>query len=162
MMPALMPGETVIVDTDWYRLALPARGDIAAVHLKTRSRSLLKRIVAVAGDALGFNESAVTLNGSSIEEPYLRWPRRWPSSEFTMLAKQISRSGGVVPPDHVVVLGDSPTSEEDSSRYGLVAVDQLLGKVVAAKDRSGQIISREGLPSPSQFVADQPAQSGDR
>jgi signal peptidase I len=107
-------------------------------------------VIAAAGDRMEFTSAGLVLNGQPAEEPYLASPRVLPRRRFDLLELQLSRSGGKVPNGQVVVVGDSAASSEDSAAFGYVSVTQLVGRVVAVKDRSGRLVQRPGLPAPPQ------------
>ncbi|MGJ6966021.1 S26 family signal peptidase [Streptosporangium sp. G11] len=110
MAPALRPGDRVLVRrTPGERLR---NGDIAVVEETgpcrpgdptgaRGSRWVVKRVAAVPGDP---------------EPACLPSWARWPA--------------GVVPPRHVVLLGDNPEASRDSRHFGAVRTDQVLGVIL--------------------------------
>ncbi|MDD9207317.1 signal peptidase I [Georgenia sp. 10Sc9-8] len=87
---------------------------------------LVKRVIGVGGDRVACctDEGLLTVNGESIEEPYLK-PGTTPSTnEFDV----------VVPEDHLWLMGDNRTNSEDSRAHlgdpggGMVPVESVVGR----------------------------------
>ncbi|MBO7690111.1 MAG: signal peptidase I, partial [Clostridia bacterium] len=86
---------------------------------------LVKRVVAVSGDTIDFQDGKVLLNGEVLDEPYIDQETYDVSSgppDFPL----------TVPKGYVFVMGDNRGNSLDSRSYevGLIDVHQILGKVV--------------------------------
>jgi signal peptidase I len=100
------------------------RRDVVVVRLY--GRTCVKRILALSGDRFW------SMTPREVQEPYRflppgserelpRWKRRFPRLRF---------DAHRVPPGHVFVLGDGPTSL-DSRQLGPVAEAEVIGRVIA-------------------------------
>ncbi len=132
MAPTLQPGDQYLINIRAYRRRPPRRGDV--IVFKGPSGDLLvKRVVAVAGDAVAVYAGRVYLNGVLIHEPYVDWSKppviEWPTQM-------------VVPQGHVFVLGDNRSHSEDSRDFGPVPLDKIFGRaerIIFPKTRRGPI-----------------------
>ncbi len=129
MAPTLAPGQTVFVDPGAYVEHGPARGDLVALSFKTRARPMVKRVIALPGDRVEIRGGQLWLNGAPLAEPYLAEPRVLALKAGRLLALQLARNGGRVPPGHLIALGDNPAASFDSGDYGFVSLDQIAGRV---------------------------------
>ena len=125
MQPTVRLGETVIADMTYYAGHAPARGDVAVYPLPGDGATYMKRIVALEGDRIRFEDGRVLLNGKATDEPYadLSEPKAFynTTTEWT------------VPPGHVFVAGDNRHNSTDSrvaSKHGPVPVKTLQGRVM--------------------------------
>lgn len=71
MAPTLRPGETLLVNTLYYRSHPPQRGDVAAfTHPKQPGVRHITRIVALGGDRISLSGGRSVVNGIPANEPY--------------------------------------------------------------------------------------------
>ena len=120
MTPHISSGEYVLINTFAYRLSRPKRGDIVAFRHDEDARPVfIKRVVGLPGDRIAVERGRVLLDGTSLHEPYVRYPddRSFPET--------------VVPADSVYVLGDNRADSEDSRFFGPVRDDRLVGRALA-------------------------------
>jgi len=161
MVPTILPNDRVMVSKLSYRFGEPRRGDlivfvspfndefdretflesvvrhvVEAVGIRTASADdLIKRIVAVAGDEVMVREGRLYINGAEVDEPYLLEPGVMP--DFGPV---------VVPADSVFVMGDNRAISYDSTRFGAIPEDHILGEAVVRiwpLDRFGAVDVRE-------------------
>jgi signal peptidase I len=118
MQPNLYRGDRMITDKITYRFRPPSRGDVVIVDQPGDEVTLVKRVVAVAGETVEVRGGHTFINGQPIDEPWVR--------EF----------GGpgygpeLVPEDHIFILGDNRPVSRDSRAIGPVPVDWVRGRVV--------------------------------
>ncbi len=121
MQPQLVDQERIFVNRFIYRFSEIHKGDIVVFwYPKDRSKSFIKRVLAVPGDDVEIRSGSVYINGMKVEEPYLDPGFR----DRDSLGKR------VVPPDHYFVLGDHRSSSNDSRNWGFVPRDLIYGKAV--------------------------------
>lgn len=127
MLPTLQVGADVQVNRLAYVLSEPKRGDIISFYDTISNRELVKRVIAVGGDHLIIKTTGhMTINGKSIEEPYL-YEQNWRVYNDIDL---------VVEPNTIFVMGDNRNNSIDSrSLLGLVSVKHVHGKVMAEKQK---------------------------
>ncbi|HEY5387792.1 MAG TPA: signal peptidase I, partial [Thermoleophilia bacterium] len=72
MENTLLIGDRVLVDRISWRFSEPQRGDITVFHPPFDGPVLIKRIIGMPGDVLSLNGGSVYVNGSRLDEPYVR------------------------------------------------------------------------------------------
>jgi signal peptidase I len=121
MQPQLVDQERIFVNRFIYRFSDIHRGDIVVFwYPKDSTKSFIKRVVAVPGDSVEIQTGSVYVNGTRLDEPYLK-------PEFRDY-KSFQRA--VVPPGQYFVLGDHRNSSNDSRNWGFVARRLIYGKAV--------------------------------
>lgn len=101
-----------------YLFSKPERGDVVVIRFTGRRVMLLKRIIGLAGDTVEFRNGELFVNGSKVEEPYVRTPSDW---------NLAPRSVG---PGKVYVVGDNRGVPIDRHHFGLVEQERIVGGVV--------------------------------
>ncbi len=106
---------------------VPRRGDIVVFRTPPLARLrcgvgglFVKRIVALPGERWSERGGRIIVRGSPLREPYVRAGRR----------DDLSFSGGRVPADRYVLLGDNRTSSCDSREWGTVPRRSIVGVVI--------------------------------
>ena len=121
MQPRLVDQERIFVNRFIYRFTDIHRGDVVVFwYPKDRSKSFIKRVLAVPGDEIEIRYGSVYVNGVKVDEPYLKPEYR----------DRESYSKVIVRPDHYFVLGDHRNSSNDSRNWGLVPRELIYGKAV--------------------------------
>ncbi len=117
MSPTLLPNEYALFDTLAYRLRPPQRDDIVLVRdPRTPTRTLIKRLAGVPGDAVRVGEDGCWINGA------LRTaPEDAPAAPTPFAADSL-------PPDHYFLLGDAPPFSTDSREFGAVAGSLIIAR----------------------------------
>ena len=121
MVPALKPGDKVLVNKIAYKVSAPKRGDIVvfrapAVTANANIVDLVKRLVGLPGETIEGRDGRIFIDGRLLVEPYLR-----PSVQ--------SRTFGpvVVPDDEYFMLGDNRQYSQDSVNFGSIGRADLIG-----------------------------------
>ena len=118
MVPTLQDGEYVLVNRLAYRTKLPERGDIIVfVSPQTSDLDLIKRVIGVPGDTVTIANGAVQVNGQVLQEPYIA-------------AAPIYNGQWSVPEGKLFVLGDNRNDSSDSHAWGLLPLDNVIGKAI--------------------------------
>ena len=138
MAPTLKASDILISYHLAYRSKSPQRGDIVLFNAPGVPTDVVfvQRTIAVGGDRLLITKGKVYVNDmdNPISEPYIADP---PKYEFPGDGKPF-----VVPEDHIFVLGDNRNNSNDSRRFGPVADENLVGKVIAIfglPERAGRL-----------------------
>jgi signal peptidase I len=79
---------------------------------------LLKRVVGLPGERIGFSGGFVTVNGKTLDEPYLLWPSKW------------DREPVELAPDEFFVVGDNRTMPMKDHTFGIAKRERILGKLM--------------------------------
>ena len=126
MEPTLTPGDRILVN----KLSdNPSRGDL--VVFNRPDGDLVKRVVALEGETVYFDEGLVKIDDKWLNEPYLSAgtgtyarsaiPNCDPTAGFD------GTGACTVPGGHVFVLGDNRGVSFDSRNFGPVPRDDLVG-----------------------------------
>ena len=95
------------------------RGDIVVFKDPTEPSSFcVKRVIALAGDKVEIKNGKLYLDDKTQTEPYVR-----ERIVYLFRAK-------VVPQNHIFVLGDNRNLSEDSSVWGFLPIENVVGKGV--------------------------------
>jgi signal peptidase I len=160
MDPTIGFGQQILVDESAYEMSSPQVGDIVVfVPPVTSSDLVTKRIIAVPGDSLLFEDGVLKRNGQTIDKVY---PGEQPVDGpviYHGVGEVDPDDGNVPPPDKwksataipdscYIVLGDNVNDSEDSRIWGCAQFTgtffsgprqgvraQLVGKVVKEFDR---------------------------
>ncbi len=118
MLPTLNDGEYVLVSKLAYRKELPRRGDIIVFRFPVNPRQdFIKRVIGLPGEEVRIDNGTVYINGVALDEEYIAAPPRY-SGKWT------------VPPGYLFVLGDNRNDSSDSHTWGLVPMQNVIGKAV--------------------------------
>ena len=101
-----------------YFFAPPQRGDVVTVRFSGRDIMLLKRIVALEGDTVAFDDGQLLVNGQTVHEPYVSYRHKWQLDART------------VAPGHVYVVGDNRGMAMQQHKFGQVDIDRVIGGVI--------------------------------
>lgn len=117
--------------------AAPERGAVVVVQLPGADRKLVKRVVAIAGDAYEIEPSELG--------PVQQLAVDVPASHFALLGPDARRSliegcpdRGVVPAHTVLVLGDNRRNSRDSRSFGFVPIFYIEGVAINGRPRGTQ------------------------
>ena len=90
MEPTLVPGERVLMDSAWYRLSSPKRGDIIAFRTSEDKKASIhiKRVIALPGETVQIKDGQILINGEVYNEK-----DEFPAITNAGLASERSRSG---------------------------------------------------------------------
>jgi signal peptidase I len=96
----------------------PQRGDVVGIRYAGRSVMLLKRIVGCPGELVGFQYGRVTINGSPLDEPYVKLPSDW------------NRYPVQLGDDEYFVVGDNRSMPMENHMFGIAKRDRIVGKTL--------------------------------
>jgi signal peptidase I len=117
MEPTLHTNEYLLVEKISYRFHPPRRGDVVVFkYPRDEAENFIKRVIAVPGDTVEIVSGRVYINGQPTVEPYLlQLPRE-------------SMPPTIVPQGQLFVLGDNRLNSNDSRSFGMVSLDEVLGR----------------------------------
>ena len=117
MEPTLHTDEYLLVEKITYHLHQPQRGDVVVFRYpRDEAENFIKRVIAVPGETVEIQSGHVYINGQAITEPYLL---------------QLPREN--MPPTKIAdgklfVLGDNRLNSNDSRIFGVVSMDEVVGR----------------------------------
>ena len=117
MQPTLYAGDFIIVSKLAYKLGEPGRGDIIIFHYPPdpNREPYIKRVIGLPGDTIRVSSGDVFVGDVMLDEPYISDS---PDYDGTW----------IVPEDSLFVLGDNRNSSSDSHSWGMVPLDNVIGK----------------------------------
>src|SRR6202048_2215856 len=123
MAPLLSDQERIFINKFVYRFEAIHRGDVVVFwYPLDRSKSFIKRVIALPGETVTIRQGVVTVNGTVIPEPYVP-PQYEDVSDFGPTR---------VPADSYFVMGDHRISSNDSRVFGPVPSQFIYGRAVFA------------------------------
>jgi signal peptidase I len=135
MEPVIEDGSVLLVDGVGPYVTGYGRGDIVVLTVAEGVERgypvLVKRIVGLPGDVVSVRDGRVALNGALLPEPYV--------------VAGTARTGGeaavdaVVPEGAVWVMGDRRSNSFDSTAFGPVRIEQLVGRVWFSVEPDGDL-----------------------
>ncbi len=85
MKPSLENGQRILVSKATYYLHEPERGDILVFQPpEAKQDDYIKRIIALPGDTVEIKENRVYVNGSQLEEDYIKSAPSYKVPEMTI------------------------------------------------------------------------------
>lgn len=133
MTGVLEPGVIVLVKKGHYTCNKPERNDL--VIYKLPSEKLVKIIKAIPGDRVELVKEEDSSNYNLVVNDWVLRnseadPYKINQRSFNILNGYIQEYGGVVPNNAYIILGNKATGSKDSTQFGLVSINDFLGKVV--------------------------------
>ncbi len=124
MYPTLKNKERIVVEKVTYKSRTPEREEIVVFRsLQNEAIFLIKRVIALPGDMLGLTDGRIMVNGVVIDESYL------PTDvKIDDLGKLTAYTDSPIPEGFLAVMGDNRAESFDSRMFGLVPLDNLVGK----------------------------------
>lgn len=126
MSPRLESGQSQLINL---KVDKVHRNDIVVFRVPQYPRQLIKRIVGVPGDQIRIERVdgtwSVVINGQPVRRStggVIDYGFRVKS-----LKRMVGLKGGIIPDDYFFVVGDLPSATTDSSAFGFVAKDQIIG-----------------------------------
>jgi signal peptidase I len=123
MAPLLSDQERIFINKFVYRFEAIHRGDVVVFwYPLDRSKSFIKRVIALPGETVTIRQGVVTVDGTVVPEPYV--PPQY---------EDVSDYGPQrVPADSYFVMGDHRISSNDSRVFGPVPSQFIYGRAVFA------------------------------
>jgi len=98
-----------------YSFSKPERHDVVTIRLAGEKIMLLKRVVALEGDFVEFQNGILFVNKKKIDEQYVRYPSDW-----NLPPRKVDKG-------HVYVVGDNRSVPIDVHQFGQTPIDRIIG-----------------------------------
>jgi signal peptidase I len=98
-----------------YLFSKPKRHDVVVVRFAGSKVTLLKRVVALEGERVEFRDGKLFVNGSPLEEPYVRHPCDW-----DLPPRKVDN-------DCVYVVGDNRSMPIENHYFGQASMERIMG-----------------------------------
>ncbi len=127
MEPTFYTGMQILVDEQYYQYHAVARNDIVTMQHESRI-SMIKRVVAIPGDKLHLDKN----NKLYVNDVFLILinPPVWANT-----LKQLKTYRWIIPEGHYLLLGDNYSNSMDSSSFGLIKKENILGKAIQLRPK---------------------------
>ncbi|MFD0725983.1 signal peptidase I [Lysobacter brunescens] len=153
MEPNLMPGDRVVVnmmayglrvpftDIELYDRGEPVPGDIVVFKSPEDGTRLIKRVVAIGGQAVALHDGRLWVDGKALFDADATDVEHF-GDRAVML--NLAHGGGpdidglVIPEGMALVLGDHRGNSQDGRFFGLVPMKSLYARAEAVYYRSGE------------------------
>ena len=118
MEPNFQWTQRLVINKAVYHLHEPERGDVIVFHpVDNRQADYIKRVIALPSDTVEIKEGVVYVNGSPLDEPYIKEPA---GRDFL---------SDPIPDENYFVLGDNRNNSNDSRNGWTVPRQNIIGKV---------------------------------
>ena len=120
MLPNFEGNEYLIVNRFEYMFGEPQRGDIVIFHYpENPDRDFIKRVVGLPGETVRMEDGQIFIDDVPLGEPYV----------LDLCSRSNCRfREWVVEEDQYFVLGDNRNSSQDSTRFGPIDKDLIVGR----------------------------------
>lgn len=129
MEKTLQIGDCIFAEKISYRSGAPQAGDIVTfADPEVNGRTLIKRVIATAGQTVDLRDGKVYIDGVAQEEPYTRGLPSEPLN--TARGVEISYPY-TIPEGSLWVMGDNRTNSADSRYFGAIPISSVSGHAIA-------------------------------
>jgi len=132
MESTLHKEDRVLVNKWSYRLHPIHRGDVVVFsrpkNLATNDNDLIKRVIGLPGDEVGFADGHVFIDGNQVSEPYL--DRGTFTAKIPGQRQCTPAAPCVVPKGRIWVMGDNRGDSEDSRYFGSIPESTVVGRAM--------------------------------
>ena len=136
-----------------YKIADPARGDIAVFDSKVADKRLVKRVIGVPGDTVAMRDNRLIINGEALTYTAVAdgdWLEQLPGKAHIVRLNPNAQAYAnfdavTVPKGHFLMLGDNRDNSADSRVIGFVPRSEFVGRsrsVVMSLDYEDYLLPR--------------------
>jgi signal peptidase I len=122
MEPTYRNGSVNFINRLAYLWHAPRRGDVVSVRYAGEHLMLFKRVIALPGETIAFDNGTVLINGQPLDEPYERQRSQTPG-HWNLAPRKLG-------PDEYYVVGDNRSMPLDWHYFGSVERVRIMGKAL--------------------------------
>jgi len=115
MEPTYMNGSLNFCFRLKYLYAVPQRRDVVVIRMAGEKIMLLKRIVALEGDSVAFQNGRLWVNAKPVDESYIHFTTDWNLPPRTVKKR------------HVYVVGDNRNVPMAKHQFGQTSTQRIIG-----------------------------------
>lgn len=128
MLETIQEGDLLVGERVSLHFEGPQPGDVVTFDSPLDDQTLIKRVIAVAGQSVDLRDGSVYVDGIALDEPYTLGKPSYSLSDLAGAA-QITYPY-TVPAGCVWVMGDNRTNSKDSRYFGAVSVDDVTSRAL--------------------------------
>ncbi|MEJ8776943.1 signal peptidase I [Pseudogracilibacillus sp. ICA-222130] len=131
MQPTLLDRDQMIVNKFIYYLKDPDRFDIVIFHA-TEDKDFIKRVIGLPGEHVEVKDNILYIDGEEVDQSFMEHNDDhtpvYPiiTNDFTL--EDLPGNYTEIPEGKVLVLGDNRSNSTDSRSFGLVSMEEIIGK----------------------------------
>ncbi len=126
-------GANVTVLAGYYHCNPLKRGDIIVYNYSGNKNPLIKIVKGIAGDSFSLQKTtggAILLINNISQKTSTGSPYLLDDGRYQLLQLYVRDFAGVIPKNSALILGNNPAGTIDSSYFGLVSVNDIIGKAL--------------------------------
>lgn len=131
MQPTLYDNDRMIVNKFIYHVSKPNRFDVVIFHA-SEEKDFIKRVIGLPGEHVAVKDNELYINDEEVSQDFLETEdiqdlnNHNETEDFKL--EELPGAYQEIPEGYVLVLGDNRTNSTDSRVFGLVSMDQVVGK----------------------------------
>ncbi len=118
MLPTYRNGTINFVNRAAYWFHEPRRGDVVGYALTGEHAMYFKRVIALPGETIQIRDGVVLINGSELDEPYLKYRAPWAERPVTLATNEY------------FLIGDNRGMDQQSHEHGKGLRSHIVGKAL--------------------------------
>lgn len=125
MSPLLKSAQEIRVSLDYYKCHRPVVGDIVIIKITDDRNEIVKKVVGGPGDFFEYRNRNIYINKKLLKNSQ--------GQAYALDSKMLelyAKSYPTLPKDTYLVMGDNISGTLDSSKFGMIDIRQITGKVL--------------------------------
>ena len=120
MEPNLNDGDILLLNKLVYKFKKPQRFDVV-IFKHDEKQYLIKRVIGLPGETVTYKNNSLYINGVQHEEDFI-------SNVTTLDFSSENLGHNTIPENMYLVIGDNRSNSIDSRYFGLVPIEDIVGK----------------------------------
>ncbi|MDQ0232238.1 signal peptidase I [Metabacillus malikii] len=130
MQPTFEEGKLLSINKFGLYFHSVKRFDVILFQLPTSDKTYVKRVIGLPGDEIHYEDDQLYVNGTAVNEPFLSNKEKENGTKLTgnFTLEEITNKTKI-PKGYLFVIGDNRLQSRDSRHFGLVHIDNVIGRV---------------------------------